>query len=92
MAVCTENWFAGDTYHSDIGEGYAIPNVFKGQRVIIAQVPACNPEARYNENIERIHKTNFVLVRFITDECGDFDPVTKQGCKYFVGERLFLVD
>ena len=71
MAVCTKHWNAGDVYHSDTGEGCTVPSVQVGQRVIITQVPACNPETRYNDNVKGIHKTHFVLVRFILDECGD---------------------
>ena len=65
MAVCTKHWDAGDAYHSGTGEGYVVPSTQVGQRLIITQVPACNPETRCNDNIEGIHKTHFVLVRFL---------------------------
>ena len=86
-AACTRDWKAGSTYQRATDEGYAIPNVLAGQKMIITQVPACNPKTRCNDNTEGIHKTNFVLVRLIMDECGN-----TQCTKDLIEAQLPLVD
>ena len=87
MALCTKNSRAGDARRRDDEEGYATPSVFAGRRVIIAQIPACNPATRYNTNIEGVYKTHHVLVCIIVDGCGN-----KEGTKDFVEAQLSLVE
>ena len=57
MALCTNKSCAGDARRRDDEEGCATPSVFAGRRVIIAQIPACNPATGYNANIEGVYKT-----------------------------------
>ena len=73
VAVCKRAWKNGSTQHQSPDEGYTIPSLQVGQKMIIAQVPACNPVARRTQNLEVVHKTNFVLVRLILEECGNED-------------------
>ena len=73
VAVCKRAWKNGSTQHQSPDEGYTIPSLQVGQKMIIAQVPACNPVARRTQNLEVVHKTNFVVVRLILEECGNED-------------------
>ena len=85
VAVCKQALDFGSTYERSSDEGYKIPNLQVGQRMIIAQVPACNPLTRYAPNLELTHKTIFILVHLIWDEV---DGTSSN----FVESKLSLVD
>jgi len=67
VAYCDAAWDCGSIYERASDEGYSIPNLREGQRMIIAQVPACNPVTRCSNNLGLAHKTRFVLAHLITD-------------------------
>ncbi len=73
VAVCKQAWANGSAHNRSPDEGYTIPSLQAGQKIIIAQVPACNPMTRHTGNLEIIHKTKFVLVHLMWEDCGEED-------------------
>ena len=65
VAYCDAIYDCGSVNDHVADAGYKIPNLKRGQKMIIAQVPACNPMMKHSKDMNTVHKARFVLVHLI---------------------------
>jgi hypothetical protein len=85
VAYCDAAYDCGSVNDHITDAGYKIPNLKRGQRMIIAQVPACNPIVKHSKDMNTVHKARFVLVHLVWE----YD---EKGETFVVDSALSLVD
>jgi hypothetical protein len=85
IARCNADYDCGSAYGLVTDSGLKVPNLRRGQPMIITQVPACSPTMQHSRNMNTHHKARFVLVRLLwkADDDSEF---------YVVDRPLSLVD